>query len=778
MRRALSIPKSVTRQIARNVHDDKARREAGKANANDMSNAMAIAAIRMGRVDAATLVATKRRWDAAYAKGSPVVPDEHYDAWLAAAQRRYPDEPRLRSVAADASRVGQKRVRLPIMVGSLDLLRPKDVAGWMRELERESGVKQKGWLVQPKFDGASLTLRYRDGRLDCAWTRGKVVDGESLGYAVTKTAQMIQGVLRWLRPCKTVSFDGELLVRGEVVMHRSIFEQHYGPDKEGELTRAYKTARNMVAGLINRVDPSPVREDLGRCTFIALQLFVRSRAGKWVRPTSAQAEWVQLMSMGFTHSLNPVRYSDGHYKIVQMVREGHEALKSVLPAHEVGGSLGEAAFWESHPTAAQVVERLNAIHRAVDIRCDGIVVQPLDARFWIRRGGHLQQHPPHVRAIKLEVADQESFEGRVGSIEWNISKRGLLKPRLILAKPIDIDGVEVNHATCHNADFVRRWGLRRGRRIRVTRSGDVIPRITRVLDGGRWCRMTKIELHAGGERTVDLPGIDDPRAATSLPKSCPSCGSSLRWTSTRTDLVCANAACPGRHGQNVLGFFRALGVDDVAAGTVQHLMDSGMDTVAKIMRGAVPRRLMRLEGYQERKAMLVSKAVAGAMRGVPLAKVMHASGLFAADAHSLGSTRLQAIVDAAGEGMVLRASTTALRSKLANQHGLGSRTLDLFLAQLPAFRKFYEEVREFHSMPTGPRTLKGLVVAFTGFRDAQLELLIVKNGGRVAGVSKNCAVLFAASLGSAKCARADKLNIPIVEAANARRWIEARIAKE
>ncbi len=741
----------------------------------------------------ADLESRKRAYDAAYEAGTPWVSDDAYDAFVRVLRRRFPRSGALRDVGGGAR--GARRERLPIVVGSLDLCRPREVAAWMRGLERESGTRQAEWLVEPKFDGASVLLRYRNRELNRAWKRGEVLDSEgvkeSRGEDVTATARLVQGVPARLSPCKLLDASGDYLVRGEVIMHRSLFRKHY-LDRPSDLKKVYKTARNMVAGLLNRIDPDRVATDLERCTFIALQLWRQNERGAWVRPPSAQKEWLFLDMLGFTNALNPTRYAPGDATIRKMIASGTRSLRSALPVREVGGSIGSLSVWTKPPTAEEVVARMNAIHGAVDVRCYGIVVQPMQNGFWQRRGDQHQRRPSFMRAIKLEVQDQESYRGVVGEIEWNVSKRGLVKPRLVLATPIDVEGVEVTHATCNNAAFVARWGLRPGRHLKLVRSGDVIPRIVAVYDG-RWVPLQVVRPGRAGtpDRMVDGAGIRDGRVAQTMPSKCPSCGTVLRWTtkrgtSERVDLICHNERCPGRHGRAVPAFFTTLGVDDVAKGTVEHLMAAGMDSVPKIMAGATPRRLARLDGYGERKAEIVSRAVAGAMRGVPLAKVMHASGIFAEGGHSLGSTRLQWIVDAAGEGMVRRASVAELRARLSRTGaggekgaaGIGVHTLNLFLDSLPEWRAFYATIEQWHTVPTGPRTLAGVAVCFTGFRDDEMASYIESHGGRVAGMSRKISVLFAASTGSLKCRRADELGIEVVAQGDAWRWLKDRGGKQ
>lgn len=428
----------------------------------------------------AEFVKQKNRYDRAYTAGKPLISDAKYDRWLEQQRKLFPTSPAFREVGAAVGR-GQ-RVKLPIVVGSLDLCRPKDVAGWMEEIEAQSGP-QKGWIVQPKLDGQSLTLRYRNGKFDTAWSRGKIVNGDSMGYNVSGAAKYIEGVLSRLRDNDAIDVNShEYLVRGEVIIHRSIFKEHYRDNPNSD----YISPRNMVVGLVNNIDPLSVRQDLRRCTFIALMLFRKNKDGVWRRLSSSHKEWVMLTLMGFTTAVAPTRYSDGHWKIRKLIQEGHNALRKVLPVHEYGGALGDLVYWDHKPTEAEVVARMQDIHKAVDIACDGLVVQPIDNRVFQRKGQHLDSHPGFMRAIKLAPEMQTTMEGVVGRIEWKISKRGLLKPVIIFRTSVSFEGADVDRCTGINAKFIKANDIRPGRKVKLIRSGEVIPRLMQIYRDGRW----------------------------------------------------------------------------------------------------------------------------------------------------------------------------------------------------------------------------------------------------------------------------------------------------
>lgn len=197
--------------------------------------------------DGARIAAKLAAWDVAYHAGKPVVSDAKWDKYRDMLARGMPDHPYLKKIGAPVAKTAKgerarsRKEALPFTVGSLDKVRPADLPRWMEKLAAKSS--QKCWLVSPKFDGASLSIRYVDGRFDRAWTRGDGTEGQ----VVTEAARHVQGVLKTMVPCKAFSAKGTFVVRGEVVMHRSIFDKFYAlipddkiQDKREEVARLEK----------------------------------------------------------------------------------------------------------------------------------------------------------------------------------------------------------------------------------------------------------------------------------------------------------------------------------------------------------------------------------------------------------------------------------------------------------------------------------------------------------------------------------------------------------
>ena len=706
----------------------------------------------------AALAALLKKADAAYyvegrRKAVPIMTDAKYDAMRADLTRRDPKNPALRRVGASPKSRDAARRKLPFTVGSMDKCTPEEVGAWCAGVVGVTGP-QKLWITTPKLDGLSILAKYVDGEMRSATTRG---DG-TVGRDVTAAFRHVQGARLRLNECE-VPTDGELDVRFECFMHRSIFQRFYAEGAaEGKLPEGFKNSRNLVAGLINRIDVESAIPDLRKCTAAAIELWRHHPKFGWGRPSERHRELLYIASLGLTPVTNPSRYTVGDAKIRRMVRDGHAALKKVLPVLPPSTTLGELVYSAKVPTPEELKARVLKMRAAVDADMDGVVLEPNDNSAFQSRGDHLEARPAFRRAIKLDAYEQDSVMTAVRGLRWEVSKRGLIKPTLFI-RPVRLGGVDVTNFTANNAKQVRAWGYRKGVPVKVIRAGDVIPRVIGVRHGGRWIKVDSKALPA------------KPLGPSDLPKVCPSCRTALRWGSAN-DLLCPNVKCVGRRTAGIVSFFRELKADDIGPGVASAFVAAGLDDVPKILAGATVPRLMRVKGFAATKAQTVAREVRDCLTDKPLALIMHATGTFAESAFSLGESRLADIVRVLGEDGVATMDVKRIRSRLYGVHGIGNETLEMFVRRLPAWRTLWSSIRKYRKETTR-KTLAGKVVAFTGFRDAEMEQYAVTHGAIVAGsVSKKCDVLFAASLGSTKAQKADRYGVPVVKQASAWGWLK------
>jgi DNA ligase (NAD+) len=300
----------------------------------------------------------------------------------------------------------------------------RDFDGRVRRGLAEAGVPPGGvpYVAELKIDGISISLRYEDGMLVRAATRG---DGER-GEDVTANVRTIRAIP--LRLAGDVS--GTVEVRGEIYLPRAAFER-MNRERTDAGEPLFANPRNAAAGTLRNLEPALVARR-------GLRAFVyQVVAGDGAVPAADRHAAVlgQLQTWGL-----PV---EPHWARC----EGIDAVIAVC--HEWG-------------------ER----RRTLDFDTDGVVVK-LDVLAWRRRLGATSKFPRWAVAFKYPAEQRTT---RLLRIEVNVGRTGAVTPFAVL-EPVLVAGSTVSMATLHNADDLARKDIREGDWVIVEKAGDVIPRV-------------------------------------------------------------------------------------------------------------------------------------------------------------------------------------------------------------------------------------------------------------------------------------------------------------
>jgi NAD-dependent DNA ligase len=340
-------------------------------------------------------------------------------------------------------------------------------------------------------------------------------------------------------------------------------------------------------------------------------------------------------------------------------------------------------------------------------------------------------------------------------VEYNITKNGLLKPRVKFA-PVIIGGDSINYATGFNAKFIKENNLGPGAQIHVIKSGDVIPYILDVLrpaSSGKW----------------QEPGIP------------------YDWVDGGIDIRPRNLAdAPEMINRVLLHFFDTLGVDGLKAGTLDKLINAGFNTINLIL-SIHPESLLVIPGFQTKSAQkLVDNIRTGVLdKAHKLSVIMTAANIWP----GFGVKRFDLVCAAIPQQRLLGQQTPELsKAELVAIDGFSDKTADAFLEGLPKFREWLAEHPRLKLI--NPQTAAkeaqtaekeaaqkqanatGLLaelhckkVVFTGFRDTDLETKLAGYGITIqSGVNKTTALVVAANPDetSSKLEKARELGIRIM----------------
>ncbi len=363
----------------------------------------------------------------------PEISDEEYDRrflYLQAIEERFPD---LATADSPTQRVGAEpqaqfeTVAHVVPMLSLDSSQEADAIARFDERLRKAVDGEVRYVLEPKLDGASIELVYRDGVLERAVTRGNGQRGED----VTPNIRTIQSVPLRLRgddrPVPSL-----LTVRGEVLMYISAF-QRFNAGLVADGSEAYASPRNSAAGAIRQLDAT----------------------------LTAQRE-LDCLAYDVMHVEGAEFKTDS---------EGIQALR------DWGFKVPERI------ETASTVEEIVAYHAAydqdrdsLDYEIDGVVIKldDLDERSDLGATSH---HPRWAMAFKFEPRKEVTL---LEAIEVSVGRTGIVTPVAIL-RPVVVGGVTVSRASLHNREEVARKDVRAGDTVRIQRAGDVIPQVIEVI---------------------------------------------------------------------------------------------------------------------------------------------------------------------------------------------------------------------------------------------------------------------------------------------------------
>ncbi|MFN2195670.1 MAG: NAD-dependent DNA ligase LigA [Anaerolineales bacterium] len=361
---------------------------------------------------------------------APVISDNEYDQLLNELKEIErenpewitPDSPTQRAGAAPADKFVKVEHPAPIL-SLANAFSPGDVLAWYERLARlDDRVLTTDFIVEPKIDGLSVVLHYRDGVFVQGATRG---DGE-VGEDITQNLRTLHAL-----PLRIpVTADGPaapdyLVVRGEAFIPIDDFiSMNRQLEEAGE--RTYQNPRNTAAGALRQLDPALTATR--PLTLLVYQIV----AGGGALPTTQQGVRNLLAGLGF-----PI--PEGKY--CKTIQDAIDAAKS-----------GEGRRDDFSYEIDGMVIKINDLDLAAEL---GIVGKD-------PRGAIAYKFPA------LEVTTN------LLDIGVNVGRTGVLTPYAVL-EPVEIGGVIVRQATLHNFDYIKDKDIRVGDRVLMKRAGDVIP---------------------------------------------------------------------------------------------------------------------------------------------------------------------------------------------------------------------------------------------------------------------------------------------------------------
>ncbi len=314
-------------------------------------------------------------------------------------------------------------------------------------------------------------------------------------------------------------------------------------------------------------------------------------------------------------------------------------------------------------------------------------------------------------------------------------------------KPVPIGGTTVSRATLHNMDEIERLGVKIGDWVEVERGGDVIPKVTRVVDD---------KDHPRGHKSFHMP------------ERCPVCGGHVVRTEGEADHRCVNANCPAKLRETILHFASRgiMNIEGMGDALVTQLTDRKLvKNVADIYK-LTKENLLSLERMGDKSAQNVLDEIE-ASKKLPLERVIYGLGI-----RMVGERTAQFLAEHFGS---MDALMNASEEELQEVNEVGPRIAESMVEffQEPKNRDLIEQLRKAGVAFTGKKRERGTALAGKTFvltgtlpnltRD-EAKKMIEDAGGRVSGsVSKKTDFVVAGDEAGSKLDKAKELGVKVIE---------------
>jgi DNA ligase (NAD+) len=416
-----------------------------------------------------------------YQKDAPTISDAEYDSIRRrydAIETRFPDLRTFESLQVGGAPTGKfKKVQHAVPMLSLDNAFAEedvtDFVGRIRRFLRLADDEEIVFSAEPKIDGLSMSLRYKDGALVSGATRG---DG-AVGEDVTANVKTLEDIPKRL---KGRGVPKVCEVRGEIYMTKAAFLQLNR--KQAEAGKPlYVNPRNTAAGSLRQLDPTITASR-------PLGFFAYAWGEMSEMPADTQSGMIKwFASCGFkTNPLTKMCHS----------------VEALLEFHR----------------------KIEAERATLDYDIDGVVYK-VDRLDWQERLGFVSRNPRWAIAHKFPA---EKATTVIKDIEIQVGRTGALTPVAKL-EPVTVGGVVVQNATLHNEEEIKRLDVRIGDTVTIQRAGDVIPQVLGVVLDKRkrgakvyqFPRVCPCPLHSDVVREIIAGGAEGARAHCTGEFACP-----------------------------------------------------------------------------------------------------------------------------------------------------------------------------------------------------------------------------------------------------------------
>ena len=444
----------------------------------------------------------------------------------------------------------------------------------------------------------------------------------------------------------------DIVLRGELIISKKKWEKY---------TSQFSNARNMVSGLVNsKKINTDIMKDID---FVIYEI---------MEPRMRQSEQLKFLQKNkMTHV---------YYETLDKSDLDFEMLDEIL------------------------LDR----REVSEYEIDGIIVMDDSLHDYNAEG-----NPDFAFAFK-DASEKQTADVIVKDVEWNVSKDGYLKPKLVL-EPTKLSGVIISNATAFNAKYIVDNKIGPSSVVKIIRSGDVIPHVLEVIKTAK----------------VKMPSVE------------------YKWNETNVDLIATGSKSDEQIIKELTFFAEKMDIMNLSEGIITNFVENDIDDIFKIINVS-KNTLAELPSFKDKMVNKIHENIQTAMENANLIQFMNATNIFG---HNFGHKRLEKIFVKYGNNFI-KFMKDHTKDEIYNEvikiDGFDDITASQFSNLIHDFIKVFEKIPNSYQKTIIKNSetkvvsekFKGKKFVFSGFRNKEWEDYITENGGElVSSVSKNTSYL-------------------------------------
>ncbi len=587
------------------------------------------------------------------------------------------------------------------MLSLEDVFYEEELEAWQERIQKLVPSQKLNYFAELKIDGFAVTLVYRNGVFVQGATRG---DGR-IGEDVTQNLKTIPSIPLKLeikqkpssrnieKNIKAALEKGEIEIRGEVYMTIKAFEKVNQERKKKGLS-LYANPRNTAAGSIRQLDPK-----------------------------IAASRQLNFLAYDLVTDLGQKTHQEKH----QIAR----TLGFRTSQEQTCANLSEVIrFWQ----------RIKKNRAKLAYQIDGVVISVNNNQVF-NKLGVVGKAPRGAIAFKFPAKEVTTV---IEDIVVQVGRTGALTPVAHL-KPVHLGGILITRATLHNADEIKRLGVKIGDTVIIQRAGDVIPDVVKVIK----------KLRTGKEKKFRMP------------KKCPVCGGPVVRPKGEAVHRCINKKCASIQRRRIVHFAskKAFDIEGLGPQIVNQLIDEGLITNPADLFSLTEGDLVPLERFAEKSAENLVEAI-NQSKKISLARFIYALGIrHVGEETAIALARHFASLDRLNKAGIKELSRIEDVGEVVAKsiyQWFNDKKNKTFLSRLMSSGLEIEKLKPVK------KKLAGLTLVLTGelrrFTREQAKSKIRQLGGDVSGsVSKETDFVVAGQEPGSKYDKAKKLGLKIID---------------